>query len=246
METLMNVGDLAYALTRRRRRSLCLQVQEDLSLRVLAPLRASRSEIDAFVRAQQGWIERKRLELAARGPGVAQLPPDGAVIPLLDTQVRFRRGLQSRGVRRDTETLWVPGDDQQALRALKNWYRDELRAEALVLLGRWGPAVGRQPSALVIREQKTRWGSCSHQGAIALNWRLALGPSTLLEYVVVHELCHLIHPHHRPPFWQEVGRVLPDYATRRAALRRFGATWFLAPEPGAAPAPPTTAESASE
>ena len=234
--------ELVYALTRRRRRSLCLQVQEDLSLRVLAPLHARQAEIDAFVAAQQRWIERKRAELSARGPGVTTLPPDGAWLPVLDGALRLQRTPLQRGVRQELASLRVGGNDDQALRALKTWYRERARSEAQILLAQWEPVVGRTAAGLVIREQRTRWGSCSASGMIALNWRLVLGPRMLLEYVVVHELCHLIHRHHRPAFWQEVERALPDYRQRRAALRSLAATWFPTGTPDADPRRATMAE----
>lgn len=237
----MAADGLAYRLERRRRRSLCLQVQEDLGLRVLAPLRARQADIDAFVLAQRDWIERKRAELGARGPGVSRLPPEGSRLPVLDAHVELRRVADGRGVREEKGCLWVAGDDARALRLLKGWYRERARLEAQRLIAQWSPIVGRSPAGLVIREQRTRWGSCSASGVIALNWRLALGPRALLEYVVVHELCHLIHRHHRPSFWVEVRRVLPDYAARRVALRSLAATWSA----GAGPQSSTTDESAA-
>ena len=73
-----------------------------------------------------------------------------------------------------------------------------------------------------IAEQKTRWGSCSGRGVISYNWRLILMPDMILDYVVVHELCHLIEMNHSKAFWNLVGTVLPDYQKRRAWLKENG------------------------
>lgn len=77
-------------------------------------------------------------------------------------------------------------------------------------------------SRITIRDQKTRWGSCSSKGTLSFNWRLMLAPPAILDYVVVHELCHLRHMDHSPAFWQAVGEVFPDYASARNWLRKHG------------------------
>ncbi len=73
-----------------------------------------------------------------------------------------------------------------------------------------------------IRDQKTRWGSCSAKGTLSFNWRLMLAPPTILDYVVVHELCHLTYMDHSAAFWQKVESVYPDYRTARKWLKDHG------------------------
>lgn len=75
---------------------------------------------------------------------------------------------------------------------------------------------------ITIRDQKTRWGSCSARGTLSFNWRLMLAPPAILDYVVVHELCHLTHMNHSPAFWQAVEAVYPDYREARKWLKEHG------------------------
>lgn len=77
-------------------------------------------------------------------------------------------------------------------------------------------------SRITIRDQKTRWGSCSARGTLSFNWRLMLAPPAILDYVVVHELCHLTHMNHSPAFWQAVEAVCPDYRDSRRWLKEHG------------------------
>lgn len=77
-------------------------------------------------------------------------------------------------------------------------------------------------SRITIRDQKTRWGSCSAKGTLSFNWRLMLAPPAILDYVVVHELCHLTHMNHSAAFWQAVESVYPDYRTARKWLKDHG------------------------
>ncbi|MEZ3507038.1 MAG: M48 family metallopeptidase [Lachnospiraceae bacterium] len=75
---------------------------------------------------------------------------------------------------------------------------------------------------ITIRDQKTRWGSCSARGTLSFNWRLMLAPPSILDYVVIHELCHLTHMNHSAAFWQAVEKVCPDYRTARKWLKDHG------------------------
>lgn len=81
---------------------------------------------------------------------------------------------------------------------------------------------GGEYQRITIRDQKTRWGSCSARGTLSFNWRLMLAPPAVLDYVVVHELCHLTHMDHSAAFWQAVADVCPDYRTHRKWLKDHG------------------------
>ena len=86
----------------------------------------------------------------------------------------------------------------------------------------YAPVMGVSYGTVTIREQKTRWGSCSVKGNLNFNWKLVLMPSEILDYVVVHELAHRIQMNHSAAFWAEVGKILPDYRERRQWLKVNG------------------------
>ena len=81
---------------------------------------------------------------------------------------------------------------------------------------------GGEYHTLAVRDQKTRWGSCSSRGTLSFNYRLIFAPPEVLDYVVVHELCHLTHMNHSKDFWNMVGAVMPDYKKYRKWLREHG------------------------
>ncbi len=93
------------------------------------------------------------------------------------------------------------------------------RAVAHARVAQWGSIVGAVPGRIAIRNQRTRWGSCSSKGNLNFNYRIVFLPIELVDYIVVHELCHLLEFNHSSVFWGHVGRVLPNYPLHRAALR---------------------------
>lgn len=85
--------------------------------------------------------------------------------------------------------------------------------------------IGVDYKQLRIGDQKTRWGSCSSKATISYNWRLVLMPDEIMDYVVVHELCHLLEMNHSKEFWNQVSRIIPDYKTRRKWLKENGSRY---------------------
>src|SRR5207249_9389511 len=111
------------------------------------------------------------------------------------------------------DELFVPAREPAA--ALERWYRRAAREEIVPRLDVAAAAVGRPYTSLTIRNQRTRWGSCSVAGAMSFNWRLLLAPEPILDYVVWHEACHLLVMDHSPRFWRLLERHLPGYREPR-------------------------------
>ena len=105
---------------------------------------------------------------------------------------------------------------------LKKLYRGKAAEYIPQRCAYYAGILGVSYGRISIREQKTRWGSCSAKKNLNFNWKLMLAPPDVLDYVVVHELCHLIHLDHSPAFWALVGSVLPDYRARRRWLKEHG------------------------
>lgn len=112
--------------------------------------------------------------------------------------------------------------DQNRLAALEKRYRRAAKEYIPLRVSYFHAFTGGSYEKIVIRDQKTRWGSCSSTGTLSFNYRLMLAPPSVLDYVVVHELCHLKHMNHSADFWQTVESVLPDYKIRRTWLKEHG------------------------
>jgi len=210
-----------------RRRTLCLELQADGSLTVTAPSGLSLVIIRDFVASRRNWIEAKRALLAQTRQSAARfLIQNGARLPYLGNELALAVSIapaRRAACRCESGSLVIKVPHNTEIRpAIEVWYRRAAAAHAAARLAHYAPQVGRAARKLVIRAQRTRWGSCSARGTISLNWRLMQATAEIFDYVVVHELCHLLVPNHSARFWDEVARILPDYRTRRAALREFG------------------------
>ena len=110
-------------------------------------------------------------------------------------------------------------------------YREAAREVLTARVAYYHTLIEGDYTSISIRSQKTRWGSCSSAGALSFNWRLILAPPMILDYVVVHELCHLKHMNHSPEFWNAVADIMPDYKIRRKWLKAHSAELSASYEP---------------
>lgn len=230
---------LSYRLRRSSRaKRLRVTVSPD-GVQVVVPLRTPEPEIQTFLDRYSAWIVRKWDAIdavLARHPGPRHLE-DGVSVPLRGEPVPLRVTTGNRPrvvVDREITVRLRPGPEgldreSEILGLLEAGLRREARVEALELIARHGPPNDLHPQSLRIKGQKRLWGSCSTRGVINLNWRLILAPREIIEYVVVHELCHLREPHHRSSFWRLVEGILPDYEARWRWLRDNAALLTLRP-----------------
>ncbi len=215
-----NVDYRLYRVPRRKR--IHLVVAEDGRVHVRAPRRCSRRAAESVILQHRAWaleaLERVR-EQARQRPRLT----DGGELPWLGGGLRLRLHADaSARVQRRGAELWVqaPSLEEDVVRELLvGWYRHQARGHFTDRLMTLAGEVGRWPQRVCIRDQRTRWGSCSCRGTISLNWRLMLAPKELADYVLVHELCHLRHLDHSRAFWDLVESIVPDWRERRARLR---------------------------
>jgi predicted metal-dependent hydrolase len=132
------------------------------------------------------------------------------------------------GVRLADGSLLVtlPQTSEDPWPLLLAWYRREAEVLLTERVRHFAPHMGLAPPRLEVRDWRRRWGECHLDGRLRFNWRLVLLPPESLDYLVVHELAHLIVPGHSRRFWQAVETYLPDYAARRRWLRLYGAPFL--------------------
>ncbi len=215
---LLDGREIIYELHRspRRRKNVSFIVEQQ-HLRVLAPKRTTLRALDEILQRRTEWI-LQRLD-AQTPPRLRDQIRDGGVLPLLgvSTPVIFGHGPS----RLEADHLLVdaaaPDPTSQAEACLRQLARQHFQDR----VEHWAPCVDARPQRLQVRDQKTRWGSASARGTLSLNWRLIFATLEIVDYVVVHELCHFHQPNHSAAFWRLIASHLPDYADQRGALRQI-------------------------
>lgn len=209
----------------RKRVAICVLPGGEVEVR--APLRASEKKIREFVLAHAGWIRKQLSVMAARGPVVVFSGESGEKLWYLGKEIEV---LVEVGKRRevvlDEGVLRVrfrgEWDAELVKKAVIKWYRELAREiiEDRVLI--WSERIPRKPVSVKLKTMRSRWGSCSSLGNLNFNWVLIMAPLEVLDYVVVHELCHLVHMNHSKSFWKLVGNFCPDFRVHVMWLREFG------------------------
>jgi predicted metal-dependent hydrolase len=205
-----------------RARRVRVSVESDGAVQVTLPKRASLREADEAVRELAPWIERRRRALARAAAEVARTP---GTVPYLDEELTLVAQAGRTRVHRRGDVLLVPETGRSE--ALERWYRRAARAEVGPRLDAAVARAGTTYNGVTIRGQRTRWASCSSNGAMSFNWRLLLAPEAVLDYVIEHEVCHLEVMDHSPRFWRLLESRVPDWREHSRWLRRYGSTLVI-------------------
>ena len=213
-----------YTVVRTARKSIAIHITPAGMVEVRAPRAMPRAAIDRFVQEKAGWIARKLAEVAARNAlrAVHGFSP-GYTLPFLGREYPVRETSGPHALF-DGECFLMPHGltDESRSREAERLYRTFAREWVQRAVARYAPIVGAWPAGVGISGARTRWGSCSAKGRLNFSYRLMFVPEDAADYVVVHELAHLIEHNHSVRFWAQVERVLPDRKAREALLKTYG------------------------
>lgn len=215
-ETTVNGRTISYELHRnpQRRKHLTISVEGE-RLRVLSPMKTPQRQIDAFIQQRADWIE-SRLVMDPPTGLQAELR-DGGSLPLLGVEYPVESSLAAFDF--DGRRFRVNEARPERAADEEGWLREYARDYFIERIKHWSPMIGATPQRLQIRNQKTRWGSASSSGTLSLNWRLIFARPEIIDYVIVHELCHFVRPDHSPEYWRLVEKHVPDYREHRRWLK---------------------------
>ena len=208
-----------------RARSVRLSISAEHGLVVTIPASCNPADVPALLQQKLDWIHSAMDKVQQQGVAVDKLPDR------LDLQsiherwsVLYKKSSGRKTVLRENagRVLVIEGPltSKTAIRRLlKSW----LRSKAQLILPSWLERLSMRSglgyNRLTIRDQRTRWGSCSSSKGISLNLKLILLPADIVDYVLLHELSHTVHLSHSQKFWNELSKYVPDHQQRRKALR---------------------------
>lgn len=224
--------ELKYILKRSGRKSVGISIDRTGLVKVAGPYGVPENYIRQVILKKASWILEKLRQLENRA--VSCNTPK-SMVP--GEQFRFlgreytlmleeKAGLKKSTVRLEGENIVLSHNgtfDSEKLRdSLKLWYVAQFKQTVENCVPGYASVLKVQPHKITVKEQKTRWGSCSSKGNINLNWKLIMARPDVLEYVVVHELCHMREMNHSARFWKLVESIFPGYKECRAWLKQNG------------------------
>jgi predicted metal-dependent hydrolase len=223
---------LKVEVVRSSRRGAALHIL-GTALQVRVPLHLADERVAALLQQKRPWLTSKVAELQRLPPRRPRELISGESFPYLGRHYRLKVQEGQRvgvGLKGGTFIATVrPGEQGEQRQAriahyLQQWYRRQALVHLSDKAARYSKQIGVSPAAISVRAFRARWGSCTTNGHVAFNWQIIKSPHSITDYVVIHELCHLIHPNHSKAFWQLVARHDPAYGQHRQWLRERGAS----------------------
>ena len=230
---LINSTVLAYDLKRSKRRSIGFLINDE-GLRITAPRWVTIAAIESAIHEKQHWILRKLSErhertLRQREPVV--IWGDGTKLAYLGNEIVVRvLNVPNTGVYFDSETnelhvhLSEENSEQQLKDLIRQWLQQQAKREFNERLPGYAAKLNVRYHSVSLSTATTRWGSCTSQGKIRLNWRLIHFSPLIIDYVIAHELAHLKEMNHSPRFWATVESIFPDFDIARRQLKQHATT----------------------
>lgn len=229
---LRQVRDIAYQLLPgANRQTTDIVIERNGQITVRPPLRMTPEQVDQTVLSKRMWIYRNLADWRdLNATRVVREWVNGESFRYLGSSYRLLL------VRKQDEPLKLKdgrfqllravvesGDKDMAQRAFENFYSEKGYEKINRRVGYFAKKVGVKPGKVLIKDIGYRWASCLKSGDLHFHWKCLMAPATVIDYIVVHELCHLHHRDHSTAFWNEVDKVMPDYRERKEWLRVRGA-----------------------
>ncbi|UMZ74205.1 M48 family metallopeptidase [Natranaerofaba carboxydovora] len=224
--------------SKKRKKTIGITIDTDMKVVVKAPHTAKEEEIKYILQKRSRWIFNKIKELQkVKEPPASKNFVTGEKILFLGEDYPIEiievDGKKKKSYIKNIEIyfnnnifhivcLKESNSRELIINALEKWFREKGKKIIIERVNYYKREVGVEPNQVRIKTQKKRWGSCSSLGNLNFNWKLAMAPISVIDYVVVHELTHLLYPNHSKEFWQAVESVIPDYKEKREWLKYNG------------------------
>lgn len=225
-------GFIAEIIRTDRRKTADVRIEEG-AVSVIVPRETSLDRIDRLLKDKRPWIKEKIALQQEITPASPKQFVSGEAFSYLGRNYRLKV------VRGNFKPVKLVGGQLVATlpegakhphmvrNALVRWYKRQAEQNLPEKVARFAPIVGVESAGVGIKSFKSRWGSCTSKGKIEFSWRIMTAPNSLVNYVVIHELCHIAQPNHSKDFWTLVSRFVPDYEERRLQLKLFGGKTYF-------------------
>lgn len=230
MEFQYGTKTIEFEVEHRNRKTLEIRIEPPDNIKVKAPMAATEKDILQVVMSKAKWITQKLFEFKdmeyrprkkeyVNGESFMYLGRNYSLQILPNSEGKsIKVKLYQGKFYIDTYTK-----DQEKLRqAMEIWYRQKTLEKVMESINYYQGYFNVKPNSVKVKEQKKRWASCTFNRDLLFNWRCAMAPASVINYIVVHEMCHMVHLNHSKEFWKLVEILMPDYKDRKEWLRNHG------------------------
>ena len=225
------VGDILYEVKRRRRKTADIVIERDGRVMLRVPKAIAEKDIKKLVETKQYWIYKNLAEWRdLNATHVLREYKNGEGFLYLGRSYRLQlTSNQKEPIALEGRRFLLLRDlvDKGEIRAAKSAFKEFYIKHGMKRISQrvdyYAPKIGVFPKKVNVKDIDFRWASCSPRGNLIFHWKCMMAPLTIIDYIVVHELCHLRHLSHSMAFWNEVDKVMPDYADRKDWLKKNGA-----------------------
>jgi predicted metal-dependent hydrolase len=227
------MSDITYTVERKpRRKTASISVSPKNEVRVIVPEHLSDEQIQSIIDSKADWIRSKiKFNSEVKYQHKPKEYISGEAFTYLGRNYRLKVVVgEPAPVRLENGRLYVqvpstvhPQDQiEYIINELTCWYKSRGLKKLKERVSMYAKRLDLQPLKVLTKDLRSQWGSCTTRGEIAFNWKIVIAPITIIDYVVAHELCHLIHQDHSKEYWKLLGSILTDYKERKEWLRVNG------------------------
>jgi predicted metal-dependent hydrolase len=218
-----------------KRKTMGISIEPTGDIKVRSPIGIPEDVIIEMVKGKAAWISKKLYYFKHRPYQSASREfVTGELFMYLGRECPIEMNLDVNIERpnvtilNDKIIVTTKNNDKEYIRkALELWYREMAKEEINKRVSFYQKYFNMKPSEIKVKEQKRRWGSCTYKDSLLFNWRCVMAKESVLDYIVVHEMCHMVHKNHSKEYWKAVASILPDYKQREQWLKYNGAKMDL-------------------
>lgn len=223
-------GIIEFKVEYRKRKTLSIKITPPDTIVVISPIGVSEDKLKEIVKNKGKWIVKKLDELKdidykslnkdfKNDETFMYLGKDYTLNIVIDKDLKD----PVTKLHENNLFLYTPKRDKVIIKkALELFYREKCTERIIERVNYYKDIIGKSPRIVKVKEQKKRWGSCTSRGDIYFNWRIIMAPPNVVDYIVVHEMCHLIHLNHSKEFWNSVKTIIPNYEEYKKWLKKHG------------------------
>ena len=226
IDTIVDNELLIQVVRSRRRRKTSSIIISNGIVKVVVPDQISDFTIKELINKRMSWIKKKLQDESNIKPAIVKEYVDDESFTYLGNNYKlksFVRNVSFVKVSSDYINVSLPKKSKENIKGLlERWYKEKAIEILTEKTNRYAKIIGVSPTAISVGDYKSKWGSCSIEGKISYNWKIIIAPSKVLEYIVIHELCHMLEHNHSKEYWRHVNTYCKDFKESRKWLRMNG------------------------